>query len=253
MSDTVITSNKNGVAEILLSRPHRLNAINDELLLDFTAALRAANDNDEIGVIILSGAGKAFCAGDDLKESHTQSMSEEEIRRYLEDIQEITRLIMGSDKLVIGAIHGWAAGGGFEWLLNCDFAILAEGTRCFFPELSLGIFVTGGISSILPRLVGLPKAKELIILGEKIDAQTAYELGIAWKVVAQDRLLDEARALAGRLMAVPHRARGKAKRALNQAPFMSLEQAMELETTLTTEGFMDPATSERAATAIGKS
>ncbi len=253
MSDTVITSNKNGVAEILLSRPHRLNAINDELLLDFTAALRAANDNDEIGVIILSGAGKAFCAGDDLKESHTQSMSEEEIRRYLEDIQEITRLIMGSDKLVIGAIHGWAAGGGFEWLLNCDFAILAEGTRCFFPELSLGIFVTGGISSILPRLVGLPKAKELIILGEKIDAQTAYELGIAWKVVAQDKLLDEARALAERLMAVPHRARGEAKRALNQAPFMSLEQAMELETTLTTEGFMDPATSERAATAIGKS
>lgn len=252
MTDTVITTINNGVAEIVLSRPHRLNAINDELLLDFTAALLAANGNDEIGVIILSGAGKAFCAGDDLKESHTRSMTEDEIRQYLEGIQEITRLIMGSDKLVIGAIHGWAAGGGFEWLLNCDFAILAEGTRCFFPELSLGIFVTGGISSILPHLVGLPKARELILLGEKIDAQTACELGIAWKVVAQDVLLAEARALAGRLMAVPHRARGKAKRALNQTPFMPLEQAMEMETDLTTEGFMDPDTAARAAAAIGK-
>ncbi|MFT5218233.1 MAG: enoyl-CoA hydratase/carnithine racemase [Planctomycetota bacterium] len=253
MTNTVITTVNNGVAEIVLSRPQRLNAINDELLVDFTAALRDTNANDEVGVIILSGAGKAFCAGDDLKESHTQSMSEDEIRQYLEDIQEITRLIMGSDKVVIGAVHGWAAGGGFEWLLNCDFAILAENTRCFFPELSLGIFVTGGISSILPHLVGLPKARELILLGEKIDAQTAYELGIAWKVVAEAALLDEARVLAARLMAVPHKARGRAKQALNQSPFMSMEQAMALETTLTTEGFMDPDTAQRAAAAINKS
>jgi enoyl-CoA hydratase/carnithine racemase len=250
MTDTVVVTQKDGIAEVILSRPHRLNAINDELLVDFTNALKALNSNEKVGVIILRGAGKAFCAGDDLKESHTQEMSEAEIRQYLEDIQEITRLMMQSDKIVIGAIHGWAAGGGFEWLLNCDFAILAEKTRCFFPEVGLGIFVTGGISSLLPNLVGLPKAKELILLGEKIDAQTAYELGIAWKVVSADALLDEAYDLAGRLMAMPHKARGKAKLALNKAPFLPLEQAMQLETSVTTEGFMDPETAARAAAAI---
>jgi enoyl-CoA hydratase/carnithine racemase len=250
MTDTVVVTRKDGIAEIILSRPHRLNAINDELLVDFTQALKTLNADDEIGVIILRGAGKAFCAGDDLKESHTQNMSETEIRRYLEDIQEITRLLMQSEKVVIGAIHGWAAGGGFEWLLNCDFAILAENTRCFFPEVGLGIFVTGGISSILPNLVGLPKARELILLGEKIDAQTALKLGIAWKVVAQDALMDEAYALAGRLMAMPHKARGKAKLTLNKSPFLSLHEAMALETKVTTEGFMDPETAARAAAAI---
>ncbi len=250
MTDTIVVTRKDGIAEIVLSRPHRLNAINDELLVDFTNALKTLNADDEIGVIILRGEGKAFCAGDDLKESHTQNLSETEIRRYLEDIQEITRLLMLSEKVVIGAVHGWAAGGGFEWLLNCDFAILAENTRCFFPEVGLGIFVTGGISSILPNLIGLQKARELILLGEKIDAQTALKLGIAWKVVAQDALLDEAYALAGRLMAMPHKARGKAKLTLNTAPFLPLHEAMALETTVTTEGFMDPETAARAAAAI---
>jgi enoyl-CoA hydratase/carnithine racemase len=252
MTDTVVVTQKDGIAEIILSRPHRLNAINDELLLDFTSALKTLNSNEKVGVIILRGAGKSFCAGDDLKESHTQEMSEAEIRQYLEDIQEITRLLMQSEKVVIGAVHGWAAGGGFEWLLNCDFAILAENARCFFPEVGLGIFVTGGISSILTNLVGLQKAKELILLGEKIDAQTAFKLGIAWKVVSEDTLLDEAFSLASRLMAMPHKARGKAKLTLNKAAFLPLEQAMQLETSVTTEGFMDPETASRAAAAIAR-
>lgn len=250
MADTVLITQKDGIAEIVLSRPHRLNAINDELLVDFTQALQTVNADEEIGVIILRGAGKAFCAGDDLKESHTKDLTEAETRAYLESIQDITRLLWDSDKVVIGAIHGWAAGGGFEWVLNCDFPILADTARCFFPEVGLGIFVTGGISSILPNLVGLPKAKELILLGERIDAQTALDLGIAWKMVPEDVLLDEAYALAEKLMAMPHMARGKAKQALNKSPFLPLDQAMAIETDVTTEGFMDPETAARAAAAL---
>lgn len=252
MTKTVSVILKDGIAEIALSRPHRLNAINDDLLKELTEALRSVNDDDEIGVIILRGEGKAFCAGDDLKESHTKILSEVEIHRYLEDIQEITRLMMLNQKVVIGAIHGWAAGGGFEWVLNCDFTIMADNTRCFFPEVGLGIFVTGGISCILPNLVGLPKAKELILLGEKIDAQTALELGIAWKVVPEPALLNEAYTLARRLMAMPHVARGKAKMTLNKTAFLPLDQAMAIETTITTEGFMDPETATRAAAALAK-
>lgn len=250
MADTVLLTQKDGIAEIVLSRPHRLNAINDELLADFTQALQTVNNDEEIGVIILRGAGKAFCAGDDLKESHTKELTETETRAYLESIQDITRLLMDSDKVVIGAIHGWAAGGGFEWVLNCDFPILADTARCFFPEIGLGVFVTGGISSILPNLVGLPKAKELILLGERIDAQTALDLGIAWKMVPEESLLDEAYTLANRLIAMPHKARGMAKKALNKAPFLPLDQAMAIETDITTEGFMDPETAARAAAAL---
>jgi enoyl-CoA hydratase/carnithine racemase len=252
MTETVSVIRKDGIAEIVLSRPHRLNAINDDLLKNLTDALRSVNDDDEIGVIILRGDGKAFCAGDDLKESHTKNLTEVEIHQYLEDIQEITRLMMQNQKVVIGAIHGWAAGGGFEWVLNCDFTIMADNTRCFFPEVGLGIFVTGGISCILPNLVGLPKAKELILLGEKIDAQTALELGIAMKVVPESELLDEAYSLARRLMAMPHAARGKAKMTLNKTAFLPLDQAMAIETTITTEGFMDPETAVRAAAALAK-
>ena len=249
---TVTVAQKGGIAEIILSRPHRLNAINDDLLADLTAALRTINDSEDIGVVILRGDGKAFCAGDDLKESHKKPMTESEVHAYLEDIQEITRLLMTSEKIVIGAIHGWAAGGGFEWVLNCDFTIMAENTRCFFPEVGLGIFVTGGVSCLLPHLIGLPKARELILLGEKIDAQTAMELGIAWKVVEESELLNEAHNLAKRVLSMPKAARGKAKKALNLNPFLPLDQAMAVETAITTEGFMDPETAVRAAAALAR-
>jgi len=254
MNSTVSVTCKDGIAEVTLSRPDRLNAINDDLLVDFSSILKQLNQDDEVGVIILRGAGKAFCAGDDLKEAQNrQGSTEAEIRRYLEDIQDITRLLLGSEKVVIGAIHGWAAGGGFEWVLNCDFVVMGESTRCFFPEVGLGIFVTGGISTILPNLVGLQKAKELILLGKIVDAKAALELGIAWKVVSDEILLDEAYILANQLMAVPHQARGRAKNVLNQSAFLPLDQAMELETSATTTGMLDPDAAARAAAALIKS
>ena len=85
-------------------------------------------------------------------------------------------MVLG-DTPVIGAIRGWAVGGGLEWVINCDFAIAAEGTRFFFPEIALGVFVTGGVTALLPRLVGLQRARELIMLGERFDAAQALCLG----------------------------------------------------------------------------
>ena len=253
MNKSVLMTQKDGIAQIILSRPERLNAINDDLLTELNAALKSVNEDSDVGVVILRGAGKAFCAGDDLKDAaNRRDMPEVELRRYLEDIQEITRLMMLNEKVVIGAIHGWAAGGGFEWALNCDFTIMAESARCFFPEVGLGIFVTCGISSILPNLVGLQKAKELIILGEKVDAKTALDLGIAWKVVPDESLLDEAYDLAKRLMAMPHTARGLAKKTLNLSASLPLGEAMDLETSVTTEGMLDPDTAARAAAALAK-
>ncbi|HEX9770513.1 MAG TPA: enoyl-CoA hydratase/isomerase family protein [Kiloniellales bacterium] len=250
MVSTVESRTVGGIAEITLNRPHRLNAINDELLRDLSAALEAANADPAAAVILLSGAGRAFCAGDDLKEFASQARGEAAARAYLERLQEVTRLLVFGDKLVVGAIHGWAVGGGFEWLLDCDLVVMADGTRCFFPEASLGLFVTGGASHLLPRLVGLPKAKELVLLGERIDARQALALGLANWVVPEAERLAKAREVAGRLAALPPRPRRQVKALFTRAPAVTLEEALALETEATLEGFLDPDTARRAAAAI---
>ncbi|MDJ0949484.1 MAG: enoyl-CoA hydratase/isomerase family protein [Alphaproteobacteria bacterium] len=247
MTATVLTERRDGVRTVTLNRPDRLNAINPTLLADLAAALTEAAADPETRVVILTGAGRAFCAGDDLKEFDDQAGSEAETRAYVDSIQEITRLLVLGDKIVIGAIHGWAVGGGLEWVLNCDFAIFAEDTRCFFPEILLGVFVTGGVTALLPRLVGLPKAKEMILFGDRFDARTAHEIGIAWKVVPEAELRAEADALAQRVAALPAARVRDLKRILNRACAMSVAEAMALETDATVAGFLDPATATRVS------
>jgi enoyl-CoA hydratase/carnithine racemase len=244
MSKTVITSVSEGIRTISLNRPERLNAINPTLLAELRAALAEGHGDPATRVMILRGEGRAFCAGDDLKDFDNQVGTEAETRAYIESIQDITREIVLGDKLVIGAIHGWAVGGGLEWLVNCDFAILAEGTRCFFPEISLGVFVTGAVTTLLPRLVGLQKARELILFGERFDAQAAVEMGIAWKVVPEPELRAAAEAAARRIIGLPEHAVVELKRVLNRACHLDAEGAMALETEATLRGFLNPRTAE---------
>ncbi|HLI11595.1 MAG TPA: enoyl-CoA hydratase/isomerase family protein [Alphaproteobacteria bacterium] len=247
MSEAVLREARDGVCTITLNRPDRLNAINPDLLAGLVAALRAANADDSVRAIVLRGAGRAFCAGDDLKEFDAQARSPAMTRAYVEQIQSVTRAIVLGDKMVVGAIHGWAVGGGLEWLINCDLAILAEGTRCFFPEVSLGLFVTGGVTALLPRLVGLQKARELILFGERFDARAALAMGLAWKVVPEAGLAAEAEATARRIAAMPPAAVRDLKRVLNRACALDVEAAMSLETDATVRGFLDPATRARVA------
>ena len=152
MTATVLTDDAgDGVRRITLNRPRRLNAIVPALLEDLIAALQAADRDPAVGAIILTGAGRAFCSGDDLKEFGAQSADPAATRAYIERIQEVTRAIVLGDTPVVGAIRGWAVGGGLEWVINCDFSIAADATRFFFPEISLGVFVTGGVTELLPR------------------------------------------------------------------------------------------------------
>jgi enoyl-CoA hydratase/carnithine racemase len=247
MAGAVLRETKDGICVITLNRPERLNAINPALLAGLELALAEADRDAATRAVVLCGAGRAFCAGDDLKEFDQQRRSPAETRRYVESIQSITRAIVLGDKMVIGAIHGWAVGGGLEWLINCDFAILAADTRCFFPEISLGLFVTGGITSLLPRLVGLQKARELILFGERFDARAALAMGLAWKVVPEDELLAEAQAVARRIAALPADQVRDLKRVVNRACQLDVEGAMALETEATVRAFLDPATAARVA------
>lgn len=252
MTSTVHLTVAGPIAHVVLNRPERLNAINRALLADFAQALRTAQADPAVAVILLRGEGRAFCAGDDLKDFDDQLGADAAATRAtIEAIQDITRLLMGGDAVVIGAIHGWAVGGGLEWVINCDLAVMGEGCRCFFPEAELGVFVTGGVSMLLPNMVGLQKAKELILLGERFTAAEALAMGLVSRVVPDDTVLETAEALARRVAALPAVARRNVKRVLNRACTLPLAAAMDLETDATVEGFLDPGTRARVASRLG--
>ena len=252
MTRTVLTEDTGaGVRILTLNRPERLNAITPALLDDLVAALTAADADAEIGAIVLTGAGRAFCSGDDLKEFEQQLGTEAEVHAYIDRIQDVTRAMVLGGTPVIGAIHGWAVGGGLEWVINCDFAIAAEGTRFFFPEISWGVFVTGAVTHLLPRLVGMQRAREMIMLGEKFTAAEAHQWGLIWKTVPDGQPLPAALALAHRIAALPRGPVHDLKRIL-ATPSPSIEAALAAETAATVRGFLDPDTGGRVASFGGR-
>ncbi|MGE0846137.1 MAG: enoyl-CoA hydratase/isomerase family protein [Flavobacteriaceae bacterium] len=233
-----------GVRLIALNRPQSLNAMNRQLIGDVARAFRDAHADPATRVILFTGRGRAFCAGDDRNE-HVHPQGHEEARDLVDAIQEATRAIVLGAKPVVGAINGWAVGGGFEWAINCDFSLWARSAKAFFPEVSLNIFVTGAVTSLLPSLVGLAKAREMLMLGERYSAAELHAMGLAWKVVDDEALPGEARALAARLAAQPPLALQAMKRVLNRAGLCSIENALALETDATVAGFLDPETTRR--------
>lgn len=243
--DTVLsTIGDNGVRTIALNRPERLNAMNRSLVDDVACAFADANADPDTRAIIFTGAGRAFCAGDDRKD-HVQPENATQARDFVDAIQRATQEIVFGDKPVVGAINGWAVGGGFELAINCDFPIWAASAKGFFPEVSLGAFVTGAVSSLLPALVGLNKAREMLFLGEHYSAQVLRELGVAWRVVPDENLMEEAQSVAEKLSGLPPLAVRAMKRVLNQGAARDITTALRLETEATVVGFLDPETTAR--------
>ncbi len=247
MTGAVLNTIDSGVRTITLNRPDSLNAMNVALLEAVQEAFVLADADDRTRVIVFTGAGRAFCAGDDLRENPLPQ-SRSEARAFVDAIQAVTRHIVLGRKVVVGAINGWAVGGGFEWAINCDFSLWARSARAFFPELYWGLFVTGGVTALLPPLVGMTKAREMLMLGERYDADTLGGLGLAWKVVDDGQLQAQALALAARLAALPPRALSDMKAALARVAYGSpdvLNAALERETEATVRGLLDPQTAER--------
>ena len=221
--------NDGAVSVVTLNRPERLNAIGTKLLSDLHEALIKAQTDPDTRVIVLTGAGRAFCAGDDLKEFGEQSSSEAAIAETCNNIQRITRDIMFGPKLVVGAVHGYAVGGGFEWVLNCDLVVAADNLVCFFPEMALGHFVTGGVTHLLPQMVGHQRAMELMVLGERQHAQALKALGIVNRIVPLAELLPAALAIARELASRSTLATSQLKRVINAQLSGQLTSALELE------------------------
>jgi enoyl-CoA hydratase/carnithine racemase len=238
---TVLSTLDEGVRTITLNRPERLNAMNRQLIDDVAAAFRDAHDDPETRAIIFTGAGRAFCAGDDRRE-HVHPADEAEARDLVDAIQRATEAIIFGPKLVVGAINGWAVGGGFEWAINCDFPIWAESAQGFFPEVSLNLFSTGGVTSFLPALVGLLKAREMLFFGERYNAATLHSIGVAWRVVPDEELMVAAHEVATRLANLPPLSTSAMKRVLNLTASTDVAAALRLETDATVAGFLDPET-----------
>ncbi|KAA9154173.1 enoyl-CoA hydratase/isomerase family protein [Amycolatopsis acidicola] len=214
---SVEVSRAGGVARIWLNRPERLNAVAPVLVDDLLAALDEVARAD-VRAVVLAGRGRAFCAGHDLKEPTPEGDS----RARLERLQDVTRRLRALPP-VVAAVHGYAIGAGAEFALGCDLILAAEDAVFSFPETGLGLSVTGAASRLLPQLVGPLKAKELVLLGERIDAREAARLGLVNAVVP-----DVHAAAADWASRIAQRPSAKlAKRALDAGT--DLEAALELE------------------------
>ena len=219
------------VATITLDRADALNALTVPLKEELLAALARVGADPAIGAVVLTGAGRAFCAGQDLRERLEPGAAplEIEIReRYNPIILAMRRL----EKPIVGAINGIAAGAGASLAFACDVRIAAEGASFLLAFGRVGLVPDSGATWLLPRLVGAAKAAELALTGEALSAADAERLGLVARVVPAESVVTEAQAMAARLGSMAPRAVALTKRALESSWTASLEDQLELEAEL---------------------
>ncbi len=225
---TVLYEKNQNVAIITLNRPERLNAINKDLLNGLIAQLETARQDEDVFSVILTGAGRAFCAGEDLKETSAGKSFEDWIEET-ERLQEVQRVIMNLGKPLIAAVRGYALGGGCEFAMSCDIRIAAEDAKFGFPETEVGLTITTAGTKLLAQIVGLGKAKELVFTGDFINAHEAMRIGLANNVVSDENLLDEALSMAQRIGEKSPLSLKLSRIAIDQGLHSSFEQILELE------------------------
>ncbi|RBQ18509.1 enoyl-CoA hydratase [Spongiactinospora rosea] len=222
-----------GVATVTLDRPEALNALIASMKADLLAALTKAAEDDAVRAVLVTGAGKAFSAGQDLRE-HAGNLAAGKglagtVRRHY---NPIVRTITEMDKPVIAAVNGVAAGAGASLAFACDLRIASENAKFAMAFSAIGLAPDSGASWTLPRLVGPAAAAELLMLGEAVSAERARELGLVSRVVPAEELAAAARELAVRLAEGPTRAYAATKRALAFGAAHTLSQTLDLEADL---------------------
>ncbi len=216
------------VATLVLNRPP-LNPLNSRVFEELGAAVDEIEADNALRAVIITGCGdKAFAAGADITEM--VNLDTLGIYTFCTVGRKALAKIEGLSKPVIAAINGLALGGGTELALACDFRLAADTARFGQPEINLGIIPGGGATQRLPRLIGIAKAKELILLGDIIDAPTAEKLGLVNKVYPAASLMDEARRLASKLASKPALAVKMAKEAMNTGTNVDIGSGLVLET-----------------------
>ena len=178
------------IATITLNRPEVLNALNRQMLIDMETALAEVHNDAGVKVLIITGEGRAFSTGVEMKELNRRSL--EECRIYLEQFQETTRRIIRFDKPTIAAINGYALEGGFALALACDIRIAAAQAQIGAPEVKVGSTTAGGVMRLIQQLIGPGKARELLFTGESITGREAERIGLVNRAVGSEQLMDTA-------------------------------------------------------------
>ena len=197
--ECIIYEKHQGIATIKLNRPKVLNAMNKQLWLDVQQALADARHDHAIKVLVITGEGRAFSTGADLKESKTRTI--EAYRDYLEELQEASRKIIRFEKPTIAAINGYALGSGYELALACDIRLAAEEAQIGSPEAKVTSSITGGAFRLVQDLIGPGKARELLFTGEYIDGKEAERIGLVNKAVPLESLDTEVGQMAEKIAA----------------------------------------------------
>lgn len=226
--ECIIYEKHKGVAAIRLNRPQVLNAMNKRLWLDMQDALQDAREDALVKVVVITGQGRAFSTGADLKESKTRSL--DDYRDYLTALQEVSRAIIRFEKPIIAAINGYAIGSGYELALACDIRIAADDAKIGSPEAKVTSSVTGGAFRLVQDLIGPGKARELLFTGEYIDGIEAQRIGLVNRSVPSAQLMDTVMEMADKIAANSAFSLKMIKKGLNMARGeVSLEALMDFE------------------------
>jgi len=217
----VLVEKQDGIATLTLNRPEKLNAFNRELRAIFCRTMQQLRTDSEAGAVIISGAGRAFCAGMDLKELGGP-LREEGNATFISVIEDM-------DVPVIAAVNGFAITGGFELALACDLIVASEDAQFADTHARVGVMPGGGISARLPRAIGIRKAKELSLTGNYLTARDAERLGLVNRVVPKDQVLKAARELAGQILSCDQAVVRQMKRLYDRTTRATLGEGIQIE------------------------
>jgi 2-(1,2-epoxy-1,2-dihydrophenyl)acetyl-CoA isomerase len=229
--ETVDVTRREGVATITLNRPHALNAFDTQQALDLLAAVREVAEDDGVRAVVLTGAGRAFSSGADLKGGFDPGPDgRPDVRSALNDRYHPALLgLRRMEKPVVAAVNGPAVGIGCSFALVCDLVVAAESAYFLLAFVNIGLVPDGGSSLFIPARAGFARASEMALLGERVPAAQALEWGLVNRVVPDAELTGEVEALAARLAAGPTRSYAGAKRQLNASVFGILDDQLALE------------------------
>ena len=226
MYETIQYTVLNGVATLELSRPDKLNAFNSQMIHEILAAVKEASKDEQVRCLVFTGAGRGFCSGQDLADVD-ENMDHGQVLR--EQYGPMMKQLMSFEKPIVAAVNGIAAGAGFSFALACDFRLASEKANFLNAFINIGLIPDSGNLYFLQNLVGYAKAAELSILGEKISAEKAFQLGLVTKVVSTETWESEVVQFSEYLANLPTKAIGLIKRNLKLANHLSFDPYLEKE------------------------
>lgn len=232
---SITTQIENKIATLTLNRPEVFNSFNREMALLLQNKLDVCEKNPEVRAIVIIGSGKAFCAGQDLKEVTSPELNPGFKKILEEHYNPIITRIRNIEKPIIGAINGVAAGAGANIALACDVVVASENASFIQAFSKIGLVPDSAGTFFLPRLIGFQKASALMMLGDKVSAEEAEKLGMVYKTVPSENFMEEVNNIASILANMPTKALGLTKRLLNNSMRNSLEEQLNLESKLQIE------------------